>query len=66
MLRPGDDVIVTTIRGEVRGTILYVRMAPPEYSMPIAVCIDVPGRANSVIYPADKVRKVTQCLSATK
>lgn len=57
MLEPGDDVIISTARGEIYGVILYVRMAPPDYSKPLAVCVDVPGRFNSVIFPADKVRK---------
>lgn len=56
-LRRGDKVIVETLKGEVRGQVVSVRMAPPNYEKPMAVSVIIPSRPNVVIYPANKVRK---------
>jgi len=56
-IKRGDKVIVETARGDFYGTVTSVRMAPPTYLKPMAISVDIPGRANIVIFPADKVRK---------
>jgi hypothetical protein len=57
-VKRGDHVVVETLRGEVHGQIVSVRMSPPLYEKPLAYSIYVPGKANMVIYPANKVRRV--------
>lgn len=56
-IKRGDKVIIETMKGEVRGQVVSVRMAPPNYDKPMAVSVIIPSRANVVIYPANKVRK---------
>ena len=56
-IKRGDRVIVETLRGEVHGQVVSVRMSPPDYDKPMAVYVLIPGRANTVIYSADKVKR---------
>jgi anaerobic selenocysteine-containing dehydrogenase len=56
-IKRGDKVVVETLRGEVHGQVVSVRMLPPDYTRPMAVCVLIPGRANTVIYSAEKVRR---------
>jgi len=58
-IKRGDKVVVETLKGNITGQVLWVRMTPPDYEKPLAVSVDIPGRANSVIYPASKVHKCT-------
>jgi anaerobic selenocysteine-containing dehydrogenase len=58
-IKRGDKVVVETLSGEVHGQVVSVRMSPPDFIRPMAVCVLIPGRANTTIYPANKVRRVS-------
>ena len=52
----GERVIVTMESGEVSGTIVYSRMAPPQYSVPEVYSVRLDSRKNDPSYTGTIVR----------